>query len=471
MAGFLGEKVKVITGLLVLIVIAIAALFFLSAHTTVSLAPMKVVGLSTPVAVQLSNPHGVRHVAAYIEQGGQQLPLFEENIPAHRFFFKRHEPARTLTFEAGKSKAPTLKEGKARLVVEAVSNDFRGSTDSAAADVMVVLAAPRVIADDAQHYINQGGMELVTFTPGGSWNEAGVRVGKYTFRSFPVPGHPDQRFSMFAYPWDLPPDVVPIVYARNLAGAEATAQFWFKLFPKKFRVRDFPVDDALMSKLVNSVDPNGTIAPGTDLLARFLKINGDLRRTNNQQLADLRFKTEEKILWNGPFIHWGKEEADFADVRNYIYHGNKIDQQVHLGFDLSDTQTAPVHAANDGRVVWASDLGIFGNCVVIDHGYSLQSIYGHMRQIDVKVGDLVQKDQKLGMAGETGLAGGVHVHFGMQIDGVQINPREWWDEHWIKDRILAKLGGAPAPVATSSTAPPPVHAKTRAAQKHPRHKR
>ncbi|MGD0870332.1 MAG: M23 family metallopeptidase [Bryobacteraceae bacterium] len=470
MAGFLGEEVKAIVALIVLIAIAITALFLMSTHTAVAVAPVKVIGLSTPVTVQLSNPHGVRHVAAWLEQNGQQLPLFEENSPARRFLWKRHEPSRTLAFEAGKTKAPTLKEGQARLVVETVSNDLRGRTDSASADVTVVLAAPRVAADDAQHYINQGGMELVTFTPGGSWNEAGVRVGKYTFRSFPVPGHPEQRFSMFAYPWDLPPDIAPIVYARNLAGAEATAKFWFKLFPKKFRVRDFPVDDALMAKLVSSVDPNGAIAPGTDLLARFLKINGDLRRVNNQQLADLRLKTEEKILWNGPFIHWGKEEANFADVRNYVYHGNKIDRQVHLGFDLSDTQTAPVHAANDGRVVWAGDMGIYGNCVVLDHGYSLQSIYGHMREIDVKVGDMVRKDQKMGIAGETGLAGGVHVHFSMQIDGVQINPREWWDEHWIKDRILAKLGGAPAPVAHSPAAPPP-HAKTRAAAKRPHHKR
>ena len=55
---------------------------------------------------------------------------------------------------------------------------------------------------------------------------------------------------MFAYPWDLPPDVTPLVFARNLAGTEATAHFWFKLFPKKFRARDFPIDDALMEKLV-----------------------------------------------------------------------------------------------------------------------------------------------------------------------------------------------------------------------------
>jgi murein DD-endopeptidase MepM/ murein hydrolase activator NlpD len=443
---------KVTIGVLVLVVVVVlAALLAMSTHTEVNVSPVATIGIATPVTVRLANPHGERAVDAWLEQDGKRYPLFDEKGPSHRLFWKRHEAARRVTFEAGKNKVPDLKEGKARLVVETTSNDFRGSSDSASADVNVVLTAPRVFADGYQHYINQGGMELTVFTPGGSWSEAGVRVGKYSFRSFPLPGHPDQRFSMFAYPWDLPPDVVPEVYASNQAGTEATAKFWFKLFPKKFRARDFPVEDALMEKLVNSVDPNNTLAPGKDLVGRFLYINGDLRRKNNQQLADLRLKTEEKVLWNGPFLHWGKEEANYADLRTYMYHGKKIDEQVHLGFDLSDTQNTPVKAANDGKVVWAADMGIYGNCVVVDHGYGLQSIYGHLREIDVKVGDAVQKGQKMGIEGQTGLAGGTHLHFGMQVDGVQVNPREWWDEHWIQDRVMSKLApDAKIPVASTT---------------------
>jgi murein DD-endopeptidase MepM/ murein hydrolase activator NlpD len=432
-------KNKIIVVATFVVVSELIALLALSTHTEVSIGPVAAIGAATPVTARLANPHGVRSVKAWVEQDGKQYPLFAQSYPARHFFFKRHEAPLRVTFEAGKNKAPELKEGKARIVVAAVSNDLRASKDSASLDVMVVLAPPRVAADDLRHYINQGGMELVSFTPSGSWSEAGVRVDKYTFRSFPLPGHPDERFAMFAYPWDLPDNVTPVVFVRNQAGGEATAKFWFKLFPKKFRARDFPVSDALMEKLVNSVDPGNTLAPGKDLLGRFLYINGELRRKNNQQLADLRLQTEEKILWNGPFLHWGKEEADYADVRTYLYHGQKIDQQVHLGFDLSDTQTTPVKAANDGKVVWAGDLGIFGNCIVVDHGYGLQSIYGHLREIDVKVGDVVQKGQKMGIEGETGLAGGVHLHFGMQVDGVQVNPREWWDAHWIHDRILSKL--------------------------------
>ena len=156
--------------------------------------------------MQAANPHGVRRVTAYLEQNGAAVSAARPDPRRPRASSGAGtNPPRTFTFEAGKNKAPNLKEGKARLVVEAVSNDLRGSTDTVAGDVDVILAAPRVIADEAQHYINQGGMELVTFTASGSWTEAGVKVGKYTFRSFPLPGRPaGERFAMFAYPWDLP---------------------------------------------------------------------------------------------------------------------------------------------------------------------------------------------------------------------------------------------------------------------------
>jgi len=460
--------VKAIIVLVFLAAIGVAALAVMSSHSVLTISPpVKFVGVTTPVTVKIANPHGVRRIDAYIEQGGARFPLTNVKTSAHRLlFWRRHQALpQTVTFDAGKNKAPNLKDGDARIVVEADADDFAGHTDSASAAVKVSLTPPRVGPDDAQHYINQGGMELAVLTPGGSWSEAGVKVGKNTFRSFPLPGRPEQRFAMFAYSWDLPANVTPMVFARNLAGTEATATFWFKLFPKRFRVRDFPIDDALMSKLVNQIDPDGTLAPGPDMLSRFLKINGEMRRKNNQQLADLRFKTEEKILWNGPFLHWGKEESMFADVRNYMYKGKKIDQQVHLGFDLSDTAGAPVHVANDGRVVWVGDLGIYGNCVVVDHGYALQSIYGHMNRMDVKVGDMVKKNQSLGVAGATGMAGGVHVHFSMQIDGVQVNPVEWWDEHWIHDRIMSKLDPAAA-AAKAATAEVAVTSRPAARHKH-----
>jgi len=434
--------VKILLVVLAVVLIAVpASLLMLSGGTVLKLdPPVTAIGNVTPIQVRIENSHGVRRITGAIEQGGSRYTVFDVQETPHRvMFWRRHTAPQTKTFQVGKQQAPALHDGKAKLIIEAESNDLRGRVDSIESEVQIVTQPPRISADGAQHYINQGGSELVVFTPSGYVTDSGVRVGKYTFRSFTHPSQANQRFSLFAYPWDLPVETVPVAYARNPAGAEATARFWYKVFPKKFRSRDLPIDDAFLDKVVNQIDPGSS----GDLLARFLKINGEMRRKNNQTLADLRLKTADKFLWSGPFLPLTNAavESSFADKRSYIYKGKKVDEQVHLGFDLAVTLHVSVPAANDGRVVWADNLGIYGNCVVVDHGYGLQSIYGHLSEIAVKPGDMVKKSQSLGRSGSTGLAGGDHLHFSMQVDGVQVNPIEWWDEHWIKDRILSKVRG------------------------------
>ncbi|MGA2877775.1 MAG: M23 family metallopeptidase [Bryobacteraceae bacterium] len=431
-------KIIAFVMLVALIATPIATLFFLSSHTKLAFDPQPHdIGVGTWVGVRVSNPHGTRDLTAWIEQNGMKTTLMQTKDPADRFkFWLAQVPDQDLHFMAGSKAAPSLKEGPARLVVEAQSNDFRGATDSVSTDVDVMLRPPSISADGFQHYINQGGSEMVLLTPTGSWSEAGVRVAKDTYRSFPIAGS-TQRLALFAYPWDTPIDTAPVVFAKNAAGTEATARFWFKIFPKKFRMRDLPIDDKFLDKVVNQIDPGGS----GDLLTRFLKINGEMRRQNNKTLADLSLKTADKFLWTDSFLQLAnsKVESEFADVRSYIYKGKKVDQQVHLGFDLAVSAHTPVVASNDGRVVWAALLGIYGNCIVVDHGYGLQSIYGHLSSIGVKEGDMVKRGQEMGKSGSTGLAGGDHLHYSMQVEGVEVNPVEWWDEHWIKDHVQNRL--------------------------------
>jgi murein DD-endopeptidase MepM/ murein hydrolase activator NlpD len=432
-------KIIAILMLVALIATPVGTLFFLSSHTKLAFAPQPTaIGASTPVTVHISNPHGLRRFTAVLEQDGARTTITETRNPADRLkFWLAQFPEQDIRFNAGSKQAPNLKEGRARIIVEAQSNDLRAITDTISSDVDVVLRPPSVTADGFQHYINQGGSEMVLLTLSGYWSEAGVRVGKDTYRSFPVAGSATQRLALFAYPWDLPTNTVPVVYAKNPAGTEATARFWFKVFPKKFRMRDLTIDDKFLDKVVNQIDPSGS----GDLLTRFLKINGEMRRANNKTLADLRLKTAEKFLWTEPFLQLAnsKVESEFADVRSYIYKGKKVDQQVHLGFDLAVTAHTPVLAANDGKVVWAAPLGIYGNCIVVDHGYGLQSIYGHLSALAVKEGDMVKRGQEMGKSGSTGLAGGDHLHYSMQVEGVEVNPVEWWDQHWIKDHVQNRL--------------------------------
>jgi murein DD-endopeptidase MepM/ murein hydrolase activator NlpD len=432
---------KLLLFIILLILVALIALSVLSATPVVTLpASLSALGQSTPVSVHVSDPHGIRSITAYIEQNGARSKVWETTQPPHRIVWQRGIADGDWIFKTGTQSVPQLRDGKAQLVVEAVSNDFRGKSARVEREVVVVTRPPSVSADSDQHYLYLGMADLATFNLSGYWTEAGVRVGNQTFRAWPMPDGKPGFFSLYAFAWDMPPGTAPVVYATNPGGNEATSHLVFQ-FPKseqpKYRVRDLQVDDRFVEKVVNELDPNGS----GDLVARFLKINGEMRRANNKTLSDLRNKTESKFLWSQPFLQQSnsKVEANFADVRNYIYKGKKIDQQVHLGYDLSITQHVDVMASNDGRVVYAAPLGIYGNCIVVDHGYGLQSIYGHLSEIAVHEGDMVKRGQSMGRSGMTGMAGGDHIHFSMQLEGVQIDPKEWWDAHWIKDHVAKRV--------------------------------
>ncbi len=444
----------VLSILLILVVAAFGFVWFSGKTVELSLPkPVVAIGSETPITVNATGPNGLKSFSATIEQDGQNQTVFTNGS-------KTKQRSRTYTFPVGRKEASFLKEGPAKLVFSAKSNDPRGRQTQISQQVQVVLHPPTIVADGRQHYVNQGGSELVTLDLGGSWTDAGVRVGQYVSGTFPMPGQPDNsnhRFSLFAYPWDIDPNTTPLAFVRNAAGTEVTTTFWTKVFPKKFRKSNIPLNDRNLQKVDGELDPDGT----GSLVDRFVKINRELRKKNAQTIFELRTHTVNRMLWSGPFIPIkGARESYFADRRSYYYQGHKVDEQVHLGYDLAQTAHMSVTAANSGKIIYADRLGIYGNCVIIDHGYSLQTLYGHMSRIDVKVGDMVQKQQHIGVSGSTGMAFGDHVHFSMLVQGIQVDPKEWWDEHWIHDRILSKLDSreaakmeTAAPAPESATVP------------------
>lgn len=426
---------RILVVVIVLVVLLpIAIRLVLSAPPVVDLSsPVTTLGQATPISVRIHASRGVRSLAAFVEQNGTRYPVWQAPQPSRL-------KDSTWNFVAGVKTAPQLKDGKANLILEATSNGWLGKTAHWDREVTVVTRPPSVNADSDQHYLYLGMADLVTFNVSGAWTAAGVRVGEQTFRAWPMPGGKPGYFSLFAFAWNMPSSTVPLVYASNGAGNDVTGPMVFQ-FPKKeqpkYTVHDLKISDQFIQKVVGELDPNGSGDP----VARFMKINNEMRRANNKVLSDLRFKTADKFLWSQTFSRQAhsQAEANFADLRNYMYQGKKIDQQVHLGYDLAVTQHVGVEASNDGQVVYAAPLGIYGNCIVVDHGYGLQTIYGHLSQINVHEGDMVKRGQAMGTSGQTGMAGGDHIHFAMQLDGVQIDPKEWWDSHWIKDHIAKRV--------------------------------
>jgi murein DD-endopeptidase MepM/ murein hydrolase activator NlpD len=180
------------------------------------------------------------------------------------------------------------------------------------------------------------------------------------------------------------------------------------------------------------------------LLESYLMLNRDLRQANALRLKELARDSRPEFLWRRVFLPIANAavRSSFADRRTYVYEGKPVDQQDHLGFDMASVKQAPIVSVNDGIVVLAEYFGIYGNTVVVDHGYGLMSLYGHLSSIAVQPGEKVERGARLGQSGETGLAAGDHLHFAFLLHGLAVNPIEWWDEHWIEDRLVRKLGAA-----------------------------
>jgi len=282
--------------------------------------------------------------------------------------------------------------------------------------------------------------------------ESGVQVGDLTYPGYPASGakmegvhitDPTIKVAFFALRYDQDVNTPMFAYARDEAGNSARGDFDRMTFPKPFKKSRIPLDDKFLDRVVPAIlETTNEVNPQGSNIEKFLVLNGELRRKNAEKIASYAKQSSPEILWGGvvfhPFTNTAVEAA-FADQRTYVYDGKDVDRQTHLGFDLARVVNSPIVAANRGKVVHASPLGIYGNCVILDHGMGVQSLYGHLSYIAVKVGDTVEKEQELGKSGMTGLAGGDHLHFTMLVNGQMVNPVEWWDAHWIQDRIIRKL--------------------------------
>lgn len=413
-------------------------------------SPDEFVGRSGSLDVVADSPTPVAAAQATLQQGGQST------IVASYASDGTAQNQVSLSGTLGKTAQPTLVNGPATLTVTASRQVFFGLRtveSSVTRELQVRLDPPRIAVTSIHHFINLGGAEFVVLRATPEDVEAGVRVGDTEYRAYPGSAvglaDPALRVAFFALKHDQDVNARMSAFARDAAGNEATTPLEHQPTRKVFLNSRIPIDQRFLDRVVPAIASNtpdlkvDTSSP-EGLLKGFLTINGDLRKKNGETITALAAKSQPKMLWTEAFAQMGNSQVEsrFADRRTYFFEDKEIDRQVHLGFDLASVQQAPVLAANTGVVVFADFLGIYGNCVIIDHGLGVQSLYAHLSTIGTKVGDTVTKGQELGRTGATGLAGGDHLHFTILLQGVPVNPVEWWDQHWMQDRVFRKIRDA-----------------------------
>jgi hypothetical protein len=451
---------------LLLVFLALAAL--LVATLRVGPAPVleiradaRAIGARTGVsAVAAAGGRGLAGLRIEVEQGGvAHVVARRAHRPLPPWGFSGERTGKDeLRAEVGRAAVPALVEGEAvvRVVAERAPTWLRRPAPVVKElRLPVRLVPPSLSLLSSQHYVSQGGSGVVVYRVGTTAVHDGVRAGEWFFPGAPLPGGgKGDRLALFGVPWDLVDGAKLRVVASDDAGNEAALSFVDLFFPKPPTRDRILLDDAFLAKVVGEIRQH---TPGLEdrgsLLDDYLQINRDLRRKNAEELVALAPRSAGSFLFTEPFLPLrnAKVMSSFADHRTYVHGGREVDEQTHLGYDLAVVARTPVPAANRGVVVLARYLGIYGNTVVVDHGLGLGSLYAHLSSIEVKEGQTVERGALLGRTGATGLAGGDHLHFTTLVRGLPVNPVEWWDPAWVRDRVASKAG----PSALAFAAPSP----------------
>lgn len=395
---------------------------------------------------------GLRSVMVSIMQQGNEKVLLEKSYPPSSIasLFSDNKASQDRFLIPVESRKYGMSDGEAVIRIRVA--DFawrgwnRGNVFYTEKKVIIDSVPPKIRVLTQRHNIERGGAGLVIYQLFEPDVKSGIRVGDNFF-----PGHsgmfdnPDIFAAFFALDHTQGPGTQMWVTARDVAGNEAKTGFYHYIRDRKFKTDVLNISDRFLDfKMPDfDVDASGGVAKASvnPNLGKFLTVNGQMRKENVDRVLSVPADTVNQILWQGRFgrMAGSATRAGFADRRIYKHKGKEIDRAFHMGIDLASTAQAKVGAANAGRIILADFIGIFGNTVIIDHGFGLASLYSHLSNIAVSPGDTVNKGDIIGNTGLTGLAGGDHLHFSMIVHNVFVNPVEWWDPNWIKNNISSKI--------------------------------
>ena len=395
---------------------------------------------------------GLVDLKSELVQGDTVWPLFDKTYD-HRPFWAFWGPAvaeESTTVEVGKSIQRELMPGEAtlRLTSSRAATPLRHPASTVLETTLPVrLRPPELSLVSGPTQVRQGGSAAVVYRVGAGAVRHGLILGERQIETRGESG--DLHGLLFGAPFDLQDGSEAIrLFAEDELGNRGELRFVTNYVSRTLKTDNIGLSDGFFDKVVPEIlAQTPEIVEQGSRLESYLQINRDLRRRNAQELVDLSAGSSDGFLWQGRFeqLPSSRVMAGFAERRTYLYDGKNVDEQVHLGFDLASRQQAPVPAANRGKVLLARYFGIYGKTVVVDHGRGLMSLYSHLSDIAVQVGDSVEAGDILGRTGATGLAGGDHLHYSMLIHGVQVDPLEWWDGRWIQSHITSVIDEAGAP--------------------------
>lgn len=439
------SKLAIILALLGLALLSILLIFLLKDMEKplvgISIKAEKAIGPRNEINLNLTDTSGIESIVAYVRRGEQSVDLLTKE-------FSQQNSTTTYSFTLENAQLP---DGPFTLILEVTDASFmlfgKGNTTTLEIPLIMDTQPPRILVKTVTPGIRRGGSALIKYTLSEDVASTGVFVDDLFFPAYKQEN--GAYICLFPFPYSMTTSTyLPQIMAEDFGGNVTKSRLLVNRLNKTYKTDTLYVSDnfleAKAQELIAMCPDSGT------LLDQYICANTTIREENKDFLFDIGRKSTNEFSWSGNFIRLPRAAtmADFGENRTYKYKSvvndsndtnTTIDKQTHLGVDLASVAEAPIPVASDGIVTYTGVLGIYGNIVTIDHGIGLTTIYSHLTDINVAVGDNVKQGDTLGTTGKTGLAGGDHVHFGVLVGGFPVNPMEWLDDKWLQNNIKSRL--------------------------------
>ncbi len=429
--------------------VIIAALLMLSFSQKFEKDPPKISldstiywNLKTPINVLVSDSGaGVATVKIELNDGERSYELLNQklNTPQRDFSAQISWPKGVL-FDNKKSYT---------LSVKATDNTlwrlFEDNLATASSQLIIDTKPPQINIIANSRYITKGGSAAVVF----STNEPNLKeifIRTKTGKVFrPVSFiKPNQFASLIA--WDIKDDnFAAEVIATDAAGNEAKSKIPLYLQKKQYKISKIELKEQFLNGKIAELEAIYAPQPNNfSALDRFKFVNEDLRDSNEKIITEITSNLPESEIagfFIEPFypLKNGAAVGSFGDHRYFTHAGKTISESWHLGIDLASTAKAQMIASNAATVAYAEQNGIYGQNLILYHGFGLYTLYGHCDSISVATGDNIAKNDPIARTGTTGLALGDHLHFSVFIQGVSVRPEEWMDKKWMSENVFKIL--------------------------------
>ena len=396
--------------------------------------------LKEPVKIELSDDSGIKYYKVTL-YSGKNFKILEEKI------INSNEKNITLSLKAPRFNL-FFKAKNLRLEVIAVDNSkwnfFNGNKAKKEKIFKIDTKKPHINIIANSRYIKRGGSALaIVKITDENLQKYYIDFNNKIFKLSPFL-KPNYYIALIA--WDINikfKDFNKIkVVAIDKAGNKTVTKIPFYIQNLRIKRDKIKITDKFIENVSSYVLEQMEKAVPNDKIKIFLAENKELRNENVKKLREIGLKAvpndfvDDFKINRFKRLRGSRTAAGFAEFRNYYYNGELIDQEWHLGLDFASVKHAKIKISNSGKVIFKDYLGIYGNVIIVDHGLGLCSLYAHTSNQFVNVNDIVKRNEIIGVTGISGAVLGDHLHFGILVQGVEVNPLEWMDSRWIKSRIL-----------------------------------